>query len=243
MRIPPRCPASVMSAHKPVAILLLSVIITLAAVMPAQGTTMIATGLSYPVTNAMLTPTGIPTAILIKPTATSTRTPIGPPAVVPITPTDGPGVSALSISISDRTAAFGTNLSPAGTNSNSSDQVVDFQGNTGNQGSYYVWKAGGSGTNGTGYSSKTWNGTIWASENTGTSASMTIASGVLRCSSSAPASYNEAANGAAFTTDPDVWQTNHPKGTSYFTFYYSLRVDWDDDPGTFASTVTYFVTQ
>jgi len=151
--------------------------------------------------------------------------------------------AAITISLSKSSAPFGTTLEPGGTDSNSGDTVVDFQSSSSNQGSYYVWKAGGSGMTVTVQSNKTWNGTIAASENSGTSASMTIASGVLRYSSSAPASYNEAANGAAFTTDPDVWQTNHPKGTSYFTFYYSLRVDWDDDPGTFASTVTYFVTQ
>jgi hypothetical protein len=117
--------------------------------------------------------------------------------------------------------------------------VVNYPGTTGNQGSYYVWKSSGSGLTVTVKSNKVWNGTIAASENSGTASSMTIASGVLRYDSTAPTSYDQAAADTAFTTDAAIWQTGHAKGTSEFTFYYSLRVDWDDDPGTFASTVTY----
>jgi hypothetical protein len=33
------------------------------------------------------------------------------------------------------------------------------------------------------------------------------------------------------------------KGVNSYTHFYSLRVDWNDDPGTFSSTITYEVTQ
>jgi len=151
--------------------------------------------------------------------------------------------AAITISLSKSSAPFGTTLEPGGTDSNSGDTVVDFQSSSSNQGSYYVWKADGSGMTVTVQSNKTWNGTIAASENSGTSSSMTIASGVLRYASTAPTSYAEAAAETAFTTSAAAWQTNHAKGRSAHTFFYSLRVDWDDDPGTFASTVTYQVSQ
>src|SRR3712207_3305855 len=57
----------------------------------------------------------------------------------------GTNNQTITVSIADATAAFGTNLAPDGTDSNSSDSVLDYQGSSGNEGSYYVWRAAGSG--------------------------------------------------------------------------------------------------
>ena len=149
----------------------------------------------------------------------------------------------VSIVVSDSSADFGTDLTPQGQDSNSSDVVTDLQGTVGNQGSYYAWEAsGGAGVSITVKSNKTWNGTVDASENSGTSSTMPIDSGVLRHSESVPGSYSACAGTMAFTTSV-TWQSNVGAGTNTYTYYYCLRVDWDDDPGTFASTVTYSVSQ
>jgi hypothetical protein len=151
----------------------------------------------------------------------------------------------ITITLSDSTADFGTNLDPSGTASNSSDTVVARVGSTGNEGAYYEWKAnGGSGLTVTVKSNKTWNGTVQASENSGTSSSMTVASGALRyAEGSEPTSYAACSSGTAFATTAQSWKSNVAKGKSSYTQYYCLRVDWTDDPGTFASSTTYTVTQ
>ncbi len=151
----------------------------------------------------------------------------------------------ITITLSDSTADFGTNLDPSGTASNSSDTVQANAGSTGNQGAYYEWKAnGGSGLSIQIKSNKTWNGTVAASENSGTSASMTVASGALRyAEGSEPTSYGTCASGTAFASTAQTWKSNVTKGVNSYTQYYCLRVDWTDDPGTFASNTTYTVTQ
>jgi hypothetical protein len=155
----------------------------------------------------------------------------------------GTNNGTISVSIADASADFGTNLAPDGTDSSSSDSVVDYQGSTGNQGSYYVWRAAGSGLGVTVRSNQVWNGTVDASANSGTATSLSIASGALGYCTAAPASYAAAAACTDFATSAATWQTNHAKGNTTFTYYYALRVDWDDDPGTFISTVTYAATQ
>ena len=45
--------------------------------------------------------------------------------------------AALTVTVSDTSADFGTNLDPKGTDSNSPDVVNDYQGSSGNQGTYY----------------------------------------------------------------------------------------------------------
>lgn len=151
--------------------------------------------------------------------------------------------ATITISIADTTAAFGTNLDPLGTDSNSSDGVFDFQsaGAPPATGSYYVWKTGGVAI--TVGSNTTWNGTLSASANTGTSSSMTIASGVLRWKDgSAPASYSDCSSATSFNTAASTWKSAVPRGNTTYTTYYCLRDDWTDDPGTFISTVTYTAT-
>jgi hypothetical protein len=146
--------------------------------------------------------------------------------------------------VSDSTADFGTNLDPEGPNSNSGDSVLDYQSSVGNQGSYYVWRASGSGLTVTVKSNQPWNGTVAASENSGTATSMSVASGVLRYTEgSEPASYGACASGTAFTTIATSWKGSIAEGIQVYAHYYCLRVDWDDDTGTFISTVTYSVTQ
>ncbi|MBI4336595.1 MAG: hypothetical protein HY683_02025 [Chloroflexi bacterium] len=153
------------------------------------------------------------------------------------------GQAKITITISDGTSDFGTNLDPTCPASNSTDTVDGLAGSSGNQGCYYAWKSGGSGMTVTVKSNKTWNGTVLASENTGTSASITVASGALRWTATAPASYSECASATAFGATAQSWQSSVGKGTNSYAYYYCLRVDWNDDPGTFSSSATYEVTQ
>ena len=156
----------------------------------------------------------------------------------------GTNNAKITITIADSSSDFGTNLDPSGPDSNSPDSVSDYQGSSGNQGSYYVWKAAGSGNLITIKSNKAWNGMVAATENSGSSSSMTIASGALRHSEgSAPTSYSEAASATAFQTTAQSWKSSVAKGVNSYFHFYSLRVDWDDDPGTFSSTINYEVTQ
>ena len=157
----------------------------------------------------------------------------------------GQNNAKITITIGDASADFGTNLDPEGTDSNSTpDTVLDYQGSTGNEGSYYVWKAGGTGLSIGVKSNKVWNGTYEATENGGTATSMTIAGGVLLFSEgSEPTTYALCGAATAFTTTPTSWVSSVAKGKTTYTHYYCLRVDWDDDPGTFSSSVTYTVTQ
>jgi hypothetical protein len=146
--------------------------------------------------------------------------------------------AALTLTIADSTAAFGTNLDPSGTDSNSADGVTDVQAVNG---SYYIWKTGG--MNITVSSSLVWNGTVSATENSGTSTTLTVASGALRWTDGgAPGSYAACALATPFTLLAGVWKTAVLPGTNTYTTYYCLRDDFVDTPGTFASTVTYSAT-
>jgi len=157
----------------------------------------------------------------------------------------GTNNAKITITLSDTTADFGTNLDPSGAASNSGDVVESNVGSSGNEGAYYEWKAsGGTGLTIEVKSNKAWDGTVQATENSGTSSSMTIASGALRyVEGSQPTSYATCAAGTAFQTTAQTWKSNVAKGKSSYVQYYCLRVDWTDDPGTFASTTTYTVTQ
>jgi hypothetical protein len=159
----------------------------------------------------------------------------------------GTNNSVMTVSFDDATAAFGTTLTPDGVDSDSSDTVVDFQGSSGNEGSYYVWRAAGSGVAVTVKSNATWNGTIGAAANSGTATSLAVpasgATGALRwCEGSAPTSYATAAACNGFTTTAASWKSSVSRGVNTYTQFYALRADWNDDLGTFISTVTYTVT-
>jgi hypothetical protein len=154
----------------------------------------------------------------------------------------GTNNAKITVTIADASADFGSNLDPSGIDSNSSDTALDYQGSSGNQGSFYVWKSGGMAVSVK--SNKVWNGTVQAAENIGTSTSMSIASGVLTyVESSAPTTYAACSAGTAFATTASTWKSSVAKGSSAYTVYYCLRVDWDDDPGTFSSSITYTATQ
>jgi hypothetical protein len=150
--------------------------------------------------------------------------------------------AAITIAVSDGTADFGTNIDPLGTDSNSSDvnQVVDFQDASG---SYYVWRSnGGNGLTITVKSNKSWTGSVVATENTGTSKSMTVESGVLRFRPTIPANYYDAALSQPFTLTSLSFEAAGTKGVHSYSHYYALRVSWADDPGTFVSSVAYSAT-
>lgn len=150
--------------------------------------------------------------------------------------------SAITLSVSDGSADFGSNLDPLGTDSNSSDrgQVSDFQSDSG---SYYVWRSGGgNGVVVTVKSNKSWTGSVSASPNTGTSRSLTIESGALRYNTSSPRDYWDAALSPAFSTSGTDFEVTGTKGVHTYNYFYNLRVNWDDDPGTLSSTVTYSAT-
>jgi len=154
----------------------------------------------------------------------------------------GTNIAKITVSVDDTSATFGTNLDPSGTDSNSIDTVLDYQGSSGNQGSYYMWSVSGVAV--AVKSNKVWNGTLSATENGGTATSMTVLSGVLKYSEGVePNSYINCGLSTSFTTAPASWKASVAKGKYTYIHYYCLRVDWDDDPGTFSSTVTYTVTQ
>lgn len=150
-----------------------------------------------------------------------------------------------TITITDTTADFGTNLDPTGPSSNSTDGVSAYTSSSGNQGAYYVWRSdGGSGVTVTVKSNKPWNGTTSATENGGTSPSMTVASGVWRYTEGTqPASYADCTAATAFTIAASPWKSGISAGINGYVHYYCLRVDWIDDPGTILSTLTYQVSQ
>jgi hypothetical protein len=145
----------------------------------------------------------------------------------------------LTMTIGAPSANFGSALDPTG--AGTSGQVSATASGSGDQGVYYVWSPSGALV--TVKSNKTWNGTVQASENSGSATSLSVASGALRFDSSAPSTYAAASTASAFSATPATWQQNHAKGSSSFTYNYLLRVDWSDDPGTFSSTVTYSATQ
>lgn len=156
---------------------------------------------------------------------------------VTVTATDN---AKLTIAISDQNASFGDSVAPDGTGVGG--EVSSVVSISGAEAAYYIWTPSTTPLV-TVKSNRMWNGTVSATENTGTSNTMTIASGVLRWSTAVPDSYAEAAGATAFSTSPAVWQTNHGPGRASFTYYFLLRVDWTDTPGTFSSTVTYSATQ
>lgn len=172
------------------------------------------------------------TILLVQPTPTSAD--IG---TVTVTATAS---AKLSITITDAMADFGVAVAPDGTGTGG--EITSVVGTSGVEGSYYLWTPSSQPLV-TVRSNKPWNGTISASENSGTATSLTIASGVLRYSTSLPSDYAAAAAVTAFTATPDIWESNHIKGLTTYNYYYALRVNWNDDPGTFASTVTYAVIQ
>jgi hypothetical protein len=74
----------------------------------------------------------------------------------------GTNNAKLTVTISDSGSDFGSSMDPSGTDSDSTDTVLDYQCSAGNEGSYYVWS-----------------GTVEAAENSGTSTTRTIPSGAL----------------------------------------------------------------
>ena len=165
----------------------------------------------------------------------------GAGAVTEAVTASGTNNAKITIAISDATAAFGTTLTPDGVASDSSDTVDAYTDAT--NGSYYKWSAAGSGVGITVKSNKVWDGTIEASENAGTSGDITVAGGSLKWAESDCASYAACDSTTAFETSPASWKSSVAKGVNSYNQWYSLRVRWTDDPGTFSSTVTYTVTQ
>lgn len=181
-------------------------------------------------------------AVLITLTLASTLAlpaPVGADETATLTVTAA-NAAVLSITVEEDKVNFGSNLTPSGDKSDSKEIVVAF---TDTPGAYYVWKCNdGLGNFVTVRSSRSWSGTISATETSGSSTSMTIASGVLRYATTAAASYAEAAAMTALSTAPQTWMAAGPAGANTYTHFYSLRVSWADTVGTFASVVTYAVS-
>jgi hypothetical protein len=146
----------------------------------------------------------------------------------------------LTMTIGTSSANFGASLDPTGAGA-SGQASATAPSTSGDQGVYYVWSP--SAPLVTVKSNKTWNGSMQATENTGSAASLSLASGALRFGTTLPHTYDDARNGSAFSSTATSWQANHIKGVSSFSYNYYLRVDWSDDPGTFNSTVTYTASQ
>jgi hypothetical protein len=156
----------------------------------------------------------------------------------------GTNNAKISVSISDLTADFGT-FDPTGSIS-SGDEVDDsLTSSSGNQGVCLLWSAlGATGVEVRVHSNKPWTGTLAATENGGTSTSLTLANGDFRYHTSAPVNYSACnTGGTAFSTGGATFEADGARGVSTYNHYYSLTVDWDDVPGTFSSTVTYTATQ
>jgi len=155
--------------------------------------------------------------------------------------------SALKMTISTITSAFGAGLAPDGV---TSDQAVVGVGYTDATGAYYVRDRNGSAfaVMITVRSSKAWDGNVLATENSGT-AGATIAGGSLRWKLGDLANLTDAQAGTAFSTtsNTSVFTTASSclsgsakqPGTCTFNYDYSLRVLWTDTPGTFSSSLTY----
>jgi hypothetical protein len=156
----------------------------------------------------------------------------------------GSNDGVTTITLSDTSANFGM-MNPLASASESDDVVQGFQEEDGEEGSYYTWKsATGSGLIITVKSNKAWNGLIRATENQGTSDTLTIASGSLRyAEGSEPTGYDDCANALPFSTSDNPWRESEPRGISTFVHYYCLRSGWHDRPGTFLSNVIYTVSQ
>ena len=154
----------------------------------------------------------------------------------------GANNASLTITLSDSTLDFGDSLDPKGTDSNSTDNVADYQGSSGNEGTYYVWISNAVAVS----SNKAWNGIVTATENTGAeaSATMAIASGVFKyVEGTDPQSYGACSAGSDPSSTPGSWKSNIAPGRSLYTHHYCLRVDWDDAPGTFVTALNYTATQ
>jgi hypothetical protein len=161
--------------------------------------------------------------------------------------------SSITITACDPTAEFGTGLTaqgapPGGTTdsvrvSEPGDPILG-------QGVFYIWSA----TCDPGAwtiqveSSVSWDGSVCATENSGTSG-LSVASGDLRWTGSffidLETAYNRIER--ATLTFPQAcgnshWITDQPSGTYANDFRYALRVDIGASPGDFASTTTWMVT-
>ena len=145
------------------------------------------------------------------------------------------------------TADMGTALDPDGSTASSTDTVTAYVEPTGDIGAYYAWEgSGGSGLTVKVKSNKVWDGSVGASENSGTAGQITIANGSFTFTEdSDPASYADCDAGTDFVVSPaaNAWKDDVAKGVNSYVHRYCLRTLWTDDPGTFISTVTYTVIQ
>ena len=145
------------------------------------------------------------------------------------------------------TADMGTALDPDASTASSTDTVTAYAEPTGDVGAYYAWEgSGGSGLTVKVKSNKVWDGSVGASENSGTAGQITIANGSFTFTEdSDPASYADCDAGTDFVVSPaaNAWKDDIAKGVNSYVHRYCLRILWTDDPGTFISTVTYTVIQ
>jgi hypothetical protein len=169
---------------------------------------------------------------------------LGPSGSQALVEVSGDNDGVTVITLSDTSANFGT-INPLASFSESDDVVEGLQGEKVEEGSYYAWKsAAGKGLIVTVKSNRSWDGAVRATENQGTSSTLTVASGSLRyMEGSEPTGYDDCANAQAFSTSDNLWRESEPQGVSTFVHYYCLRSDWYDEPGTFLSNVIYTVTQ
>jgi len=151
--------------------------------------------------------------------------------------------SKLTLSLSTATSDFGTGLDPSGAASSVAD-VASY--NDQPNGAYYVKKGDANfAQTVTVKSNKSWTGSVQAAENTGT-AGMKIAGNSLRWKSGNMSTLGDAQGGTAFSTTADnsvFGSASQPNGVNNYSYDYSLRVLWTDNPGTFSSIVTYTAQQ
>lgn len=158
--------------------------------------------------------------------------------------------AALVITLCDLTADFGSGLNNEGAPvASTSDSVVaTTEGTSVGQGVYYRWTP--TCATGTSFiqidSSVAWDLHQCATDGTSTS-SLAIANSDLKFRTQSVSDYSNANNSTTFTPCPvgaaqTPVQTSAVGSTTNINFFYYLRVDDNDTPGSFNATTTWTVT-
>lgn len=134
----------------------------------------------------------------------------------------------ITVSVSTRNVTFG-DISPLGAVPSGSSGLTS---DADEQGAYYTKSPA---VRVTVNSNAPWTGSLSAQENDGSSRAISVADGDLKWRLQGSANWNVFTSGSSGMSGAD--------GTSDLVYDYQLRVQWDDDPGSFSSVVTYNATQ
>jgi hypothetical protein len=155
--------------------------------------------------------------------------------------------TALTLTLCDQSADFGSGLTASGDPVTSTDSVTPIPLNAGfPNGAFYRWYPScDAGENFISVASNvSWDGTVCATVAGTSTSSLTL--GDLRYSVDFPLDYSTISSSASSFSDcisPTAW-TSQPQSTTPLTFdyFYYLQIDPTDTPGSFAATTTWEVT-